>query len=90
MKKILILSLLFCSLIGKAQLDSFVGVATVNKDTLFLRVNDPVSYKLAEVWNLCKDKRKPYIIYVSYDRLLTEYVKQNWALKPKEEDKKIN
>lgn len=65
--------------------NSFVAVSSVNKDTLFLLSNDPLSYKIAEVWAFYKPKIKPVIIYVSYDRLLSEYIKQNWALKPKEE-----
>ena len=61
----------------------FFAVSSVNKDTLFLLANDQLSRKLIEVWYSYKDK--PVIIYVSYNRLFKEYVKQNWALKPKEE-----
>ena len=65
--------------------NAFVAVSSINKDTLFLLSNDPLSYKITEVWSFYRIKDKPIIIYVSYDRLLSEYIKQNWALKSKEE-----
>ena len=77
MKKITFIAVMLFSTIGKAQMSDIIAVPTQCKDTLYMLSADPVSFMLSSIW--AKEKNKPVIIYVSYDRLFSEYIKQNWG-----------